>query len=486
MELDTGSPSLVLYDAGARRLNLKFARVSEPAKVTVGGETFTAPLPIFDLPWYYRLPGASCGVDGLVGWPEIRDNILVFDAGRRTIRRIEQLPPETAGWLKLKTVPDRWLLLEAPLADGKTAAILVDTGDPSGFGMMPTQWQEWKAAHPEALLTSHKGDTASFGAYKFQVAWADEIKLGALTLTDLPVENMPPGEATFLQKETPAAKTVWSLGMYALMRMDFIVDWKSGFAYLHPKPPPGPPYPGVKRPGVKNDSEKGRDWTVAQNVRLSSDNLFVTSGEIKWGKNDFEGALADYTQALELNPNNADACTDRGDARSFLGNQDGAIADYNHALEFNPNNADAYSGRGGARELQGDFSEALSDYDKGIELKPDDSVYERLFRQTLLLRLGRPPGDFSKTVAAWKGGWTKSIGLFLAGKLDEKALLAAAKKSDAEPVAGQNCEAYYYIGMMRLSKGDKAGAREAFQKCRAVVLKDYSEYQFAGAELGRP
>jgi len=38
---------------------------------------------------------------------------------------------------------------------------------------------------------------------------------------------------------------------------------------------------------------------------------------------------------------------------------------------------------------------------------------------------------------------------------------------------------------MRLSRGDKAAAYDAFLTCRAFLLKDYDEYQFAGAELAR-
>ena len=116
------------------------------------------------------------------------------------------------------------------------------------------------------------------------------------------------------------------------------------------------------------------------------------------------------------------------------------------------------------REIQGDFADAVSDYDKVIELNPDGSDWERLYRQTLLWRLGRTPEDFAKVLAGCKEGWTRTLGQFLTGKLDEKALLAAAEKSDGETVPEQKALACYYIGMMRLSKGDKAGARDWFQK----------------------
>ena len=458
MDLDTGSSSTVLFAARAGRLGLKSAEISEPTPVTIAGQTFTAPIPMYRFPWLYRLvfmtrKGSS--LDGLVGWPEIRDNILVFDADRRTVRSVDQLPPETAGWLKLKVVPNRWLLLEIPMADGKTGTMEVDTGSPFGIEMPPGQWKEWKAAHPHAAVTSHLGGVLSFGLHIWHMAWADEMKLGLLTVTNVVVEDMPAALGGFIQGNAPGGKAVWTVGMYALRRMDLVVDGKNGFAYVHPKPPPAPPYPGVKRPGAANVRTNAPDangnWTVADDVRLSGDGLFILSGKYKCGKDDLAGALADYNRAVEINPKNGEAC----------------------------------SRRGVTREIQGDFSGALSDYDKVIELSPDGSDWERLYRQTLLWRLGRPPEDFAKTLAGCREGWTKTLGQFLVERLDEKALLAAAKKSDGETVPEQKALAWYYIGALRLSKGDKAGARDSFLKCRAAGIKGDDEYHFAGAELGR-
>jgi tetratricopeptide (TPR) repeat protein len=490
--LDTGSESSVLFDARARRLGLKSDVISEPTPVTIGRQTFTAPIPIFSFPWYFRPAFStmkSFAIDGLVGWPEIRDNILIFDSERRMVRSADQLPPETADWLKVKVVPGRWLLLEIPLAEGQKGLMQVDTGSPWAIEVSPGEWKEWKAAYPRARLTWHIGGVLSYGLGISHVAWADEIKLGALTLTDVAVQNMPAAEAADIRSKEPASKAVWAIGMYVLMRMDLIVDGKTGFAYLHPKPPPGPPYPGVKRPGARhvtaNTPGAGGNWTVSESLHLCGDSLFVLAGEYEQNKNDFAGALDDFKRALELNPENAEAFSGRGETKASQGDEAGALADYDHALELDPSNAEAYSRRGAVREIQGDFSNAFSDFNKAIELKPEDSDYERLFCQTLLWRLDRTPENAPKTVAAFKGRWTKTIGLFLTGALDEKSLLKAAKKSDVEPVSGQICEAFYYIGMMRLSRGDKAAAYDAFLTCRAFLLKDYDEYQFAGAELAR-
>jgi lipoprotein NlpI len=202
---------------------------------------------------------------------------------------------------------------------------------------------------------------------------------------------------------------------------------------------------------MTNAPVTGGNWTVADNVRLSGDHLFLLSGNYKFRQADWAGALADF----------------------------------NRALEINPKNAGAYSRRGVTRQLTGDFSGALSDYDQFIALKPDAADWERLYRHTLLWRLGRPPEDFSKSLAGCKEDDAKTLALYLAGQLDEKVLLAAVVKGTVGQASQWRALSYYYIGVMRLSQGDPAGARDSFLKCRAAGRKDDDEYHFAVAELRR-
>jgi tetratricopeptide (TPR) repeat protein len=49
--------------------------------------------------------------------------------------------------------------------------------------------------------------------------------------------------------------------------------------------------------------------------------------------------MADYNQAIQLNPNNARAYRNRGNAKRNKGDLDGAIADFNRAIELNAKHA---------------------------------------------------------------------------------------------------------------------------------------------------
>ena len=60
-------------------------------------------------------------------------------------------------------------------------------------------------------------------------------------------------------------------------------------------------------------------------------------------KGDFTRALADCNEALRLNPGFADATCNRADTYAGKGDYDHAIADYNEAIRLNPDFANAYN-----------------------------------------------------------------------------------------------------------------------------------------------
>lgn len=80
------------------------------------------------------------------------------------------------------------------------------------------------------------------------------------------------------------------------------------------------------------------------------------------------------------------AYTNRGIAYGKTGHLDRAIADYDQAIKLNPRFASAYRNRGFAYESKGEKKRAIADYRKAIELNPGDP------RATAgLMRLGVTP-----------------------------------------------------------------------------------------------
>jgi tetratricopeptide (TPR) repeat protein len=95
---------------------------------------------------------------------------------------------------------------------------------------------------------------------------------------------------------------------------------------------------------------------------------FVNRGDVKKSNGDWDGAIADFTKVIELNPTFADAYFNRGFAKANKGDLDGAIADYNRAIELNPNYADAYYSRSYAKKAKGDQAGADADLAQAAKL----------------------------------------------------------------------------------------------------------------------
>jgi tetratricopeptide (TPR) repeat protein len=89
---------------------------------------------------------------------------------------------------------------------------------------------------------------------------------------------------------------------------------------------------------------------------------------------DLDGAIADATQAIELDPKDTLAWTTRAAARDDKGDSDGAIDDYTRALELVPELAPAWANRGIAKISKRDFAAAIPDLDRAIELDPGSVV----------------------------------------------------------------------------------------------------------------
>jgi len=76
-------------------------------------------------------------------------------------------------------------------------------------------------------------------------------------------------------------------------------------------------------------------------------------GNVYYSKRDYDRAIADYTEAIKINPNDAVLYANRGNAYREKRDYDRAIADYEAALRISPNNADAKQQLENARKARG-------------------------------------------------------------------------------------------------------------------------------------
>jgi len=77
---------------------------------------------------------------------------------------------------------------------------------------------------------------------------------------------------------------------------------------------------------------------------------------------DLDGAIAEYSTAIGLDPQNAEAYNNRGNVYALLEDRHRAVLDYTKAIELDPNYALAYYNRGLEKQFDGDIDGAISDY----------------------------------------------------------------------------------------------------------------------------
>jgi tetratricopeptide (TPR) repeat protein len=128
---------------------------------------------------------------------------------------------------------------------------------------------------------------------------------------------------------------------------------------------------------------------------------FFALGTAKYNLKDYDGAIADYTKAIEIDANHAYAYNNRGVAKKNLKDYDGAIADYTKAIEIDVNYKEAYYALGIAKKNLKDYDGAIADYTKAIEIDVNykEAYYARGIAKKNLKDYDGAIADYTKAIA---------------------------------------------------------------------------------------
>jgi tetratricopeptide (TPR) repeat protein len=209
---------------------------------------------------------------------------------------------------------------------------------------------------------------------------------------------------------------------------------------------------------------------------------YANRGNAYGKKGEWDRAIEDYTKAIGLDRKYALAYYNRGVTYGKKGDPDRAIEDYTKAIGLDPKNAPAYHNRGYAFSEKSDWDRAIEDLTKAIALDPNDAAAygER----------GEAYGkkdDFDHAIE----DYTKAIGLdpidtsFYGNRGDayldkgdwDRAIEDYTKAIGLDP---KNAPAYHNRGYAFSEKSDWDRAIEDYTKAIGLGPKDAFAYDARG------
>jgi len=207
---------------------------------------------------------------------------------------------------------------------------------------------------------------------------------------------------------------------------------------------------------------------------------FIARGNAHSSLKQYDRAIADYDQAIALNPGLAVAYSNRGLAYADKQQYDRAIADYDQAIAVNPDYTRAYYGRGRAHADKRQFDRAIADFDQAIKLDPRYAAayHQRGLALTMTRQYERARADYNLAIELEPDNARRyngrCWGLAIAGKALDQAL---ADCNTAIRLAPNTREYLDSRGLVHFKAGRLSAAEQDYSA--AIALKaDYAHSLF--------
>ena len=123
--------------------------------------------------------------------------------------------------------------------------------------------------------------------------------------------------------------------------------------------------------GTSLESPGGQQYAATPAARQPSADDYMNKGIQYLGNNQPEQAIACFTEALKVDPQNAIAYLNRGAVYQQTGKLDKALADFNSAIAIKPDCAEAYNNIGIIFKENNSLDKAIEYYKKAISYKSD-------------------------------------------------------------------------------------------------------------------
>jgi tetratricopeptide (TPR) repeat protein len=120
--------------------------------------------------------------------------------------------------------------------------------------------------------------------------------------------------------------------------------------------------------GTVSLNEAKNKAAAAQDTQLIA---LLKTGQAKLKKNDPDGALNSFEQALSLHPNHAEALVKKGAALERLKRTDEALECYDRAILIDASMTSAYLHKGSLFNRMDRFKEALECYERALQTQDE-------------------------------------------------------------------------------------------------------------------
>ena len=230
------------------------------------------------------------------------------------------------------------------------------------------------------------------------------------------------------------------------------------------------------------------DWTKAIEKDPNEFMAYYGRGTIYGISGESGLAIKDYTMALELNPEFTEVYVPRGTAYVANGEVELAMDDYNTAIRLRPNDATAYFQRGIAYGKKGEIDLAIEDFDEAIRLKPEfaKAYYTRGAANIEKNQFDLTIRDCTKAIELdpndakgyyWRGRAYNEKGDF------NKAISDSTKAIELDP---DDAEAYLNLGFAYSIKDELENAINNYNKAIQLSPDDAGMYCYrASAHHGK-
>ena len=145
-----------------------------------------------------------------------------------------------------------------------------------------------------------------------------------------------------------------------------------GFSRLHAHNVPHtiPNYRKIAGEAYQQDDYPKAIANYEEAIRLDPDNerLYYMRGNANLSQRQYADAIADYNRTIQLDPEFSEAYHWRGRAKHSLEEYADAIADYDEATQLDPEFSEAYHWRGRAKHSLEEYADAIADYDEATRL----------------------------------------------------------------------------------------------------------------------